>query len=295
MPTEEVAIDPQTAKPQPPYPKQQQPPPGAEQPMRPKADHGEQSYKGYGRLKDKVLLITGADSGIGRAVALAYAREGADVFISYLNEQQDAEATAELVTRAGRRAISVAGDIGKPQHCKTLVEQCLREFGKIDVLINNAAFQARHEAIEEFSDEEFEHTYRTNVFGMFYLCKAALPHLPSGGSIINTSSVQAYQPSSNLLAYASTKGAILTFSKALALTAIKQGVRVNVVAPGPVWTPLVISTTGEESVEKFGEKTPIGRAAQPAELAPVFVFLALPEASYIVGEVYGVGGGMFYG
>lgn len=263
--------------------------------MRPQADHGEQTYKGYGRLKDKAVLITGADSGIGRAVALAYAREGADVLISYLNEEQDARQTEQLVLEAGRRAVCVAGDVGHADHCRKLVERCLTEFRRIDVLINNAAFQARHQSIEEFSDAEFEATYRTNVFGMFYLCKAAMPHLPSWGSIINTSSIQAYHPSENLLAYASTKGAIVTFSKALALSAIKRGVRVNVVAPGPVWTPLVISTTEEEGVEKFGQKAPIGRAAQPAELAPVYVFLALEESSYITGEVFGVGGGLFYG
>lgn len=293
MPKEER--DPRTEKPQPPYPKQQQPPPGEERHMRPQADHGEQTYKGYGRLKDKAVLITGADSGIGRAVALAYAREGADVLISYLNEEQDARQTEQLVLEAGRRAVCVAGDVGHADHCRKLVERCLTEFRRIDVLINNAAFQARHQSIEEFSDAEFEATYRTNVFGMFYLCKAAMPHLPSWGSIINTSSIQAYHPSENLLAYASTKGAIVTFSKALALSAIKRGVRVNVVAPGPVWTPLVISTTEEEGVEKFGQKAPIGRAAQPAELAPVYVFLALEESSYITGEVFGVGGGLFYG
>lgn len=263
--------------------------------MRPRADHGEQTYKGYGRLKDKALLITGADSGIGRAVALAYAREGADVLVSYLSEEEDAQTTAQLVRDAGRKAVCVAGDVGHPEHCRELVECCVREFGRLDVLINNAAFQARHQSIEDFSDAEFEATYKTNVFGMFYLCKAALPHMGPGSSIINTSSIQAYQPSANLLAYASTKGAIVTFSKALSAMAIERGVRVNVVAPGPVWTPLVTSTTAEEGIEKFGQKTPIGRAAQPAELAPVYVFLALPEASYITGEVYGVGGGMFYG
>ena len=291
----EITIDPRTAQPEPPYPRQQQPRPGGEAPLRPQADHGEQSYRGYGRLQDKAVLITGADSGIGRAVALAYAREGADVLISYLNEQEDALATQQLVVEAGRKAVCVPGDIGQAEHCRRLVARCMEEFGKVDVLINNAAFQARHQTIEEFPDDEFEMTYRTNVFGMFYLCKAALPLMQSGASIINTSSIQAYQPSPDLLAYASTKGAIVTFSKALAVMAIEKGVRVNVVAPGPVWTPLIPSTTGEEAVESFGQKAPIGRAAQPAELAPVFVFLALPESSYITGEVFGVGGGMFYG
>lgn len=291
----ESSTDPQVAQPQPPYPRQRQQPPGGEEQLRPEADHGEASYKGYHRLEGKAVLITGADSGIGRAVGLAYAREGADVLISYLNEEKDALVSARLVRDAGRKAVCLPGDIGQADHCKKLVERCLAEFGKIDVLINNAAFQARHETLEEFSDQEFELTFRTNVFGMFYLCKAAMPFMQSGASIINTSSIQAYQPSADLLAYASTKGAIVTFSKALAVMAIEKGVRVNVVAPGPVWTPLIPSTTEEEDVEKFGQKAPIGRAAQPAELAPIFVFLALPEASYITGEVFGVGGGMFYG
>lgn len=287
--------DPREVQPKPPQPKQQQQPPGSEEEMRPRADHGEESYKGYGRLRDRVALITGGDSGIGRAVALAYAREGADVLISYLSEDADADETCRLVTDAGRKGLALAGDIGDEGHCRRLVERCIGEFGRIDILVNNAAFQATHERLEEFSSEEFDHTYRTNVYAMFYLCKAALPHMRPGSVIINTSSIQAYQPTPQLLAYASTKGAIVTFSKALAGLAIDKGVRVNVVAPGPVWTPLIPSTMKEEKVERFGGQTPIARAAQPAELAPTYVFLATPDSGYITGEVIGVGGGMYFG
>ena len=287
--------DPREVHPKPPYPKQRQEPPGREAEMRPKADHGEESYRGHGHMRDRAALITGGDSGIGRAVAIAYAREGADVAISYLSEDEDARETCRLVSEAGRRTFSVPGDIGEESRCRALIERCVEEFGRIDVLVNNAAFQATHDRIEDITAEEFDHTYRSNVYAMFFLCKAALPHMAPGSVIINTSSIQAYQPSPQLLAYASTKGAIVTFSKALAGLAIEQGVRVNVVAPGPVWTPLIPSTMKEEHVEKFGSKAPISRAAQPAELAPTYVFLATPDSGYITGEVVGVGGGLYFG
>jgi len=276
----------------PPLPSQSQQPPGHEAAMQPHADHGEQTYKGSGKLQGKVALITGADSGIGRAVALAFAREGADVLISYLNEDEDARETARWVTDAGRKAVTVPGDIGQEEHCRRLVERALQEFGRLDLLINNAAFQMTHQSIAEFSAEEIEHTFRTNVFAMYYLCKAALPRMQQGGAIINTASIEAYKPKSALLAYAPTKGAIVTFTKALAEEAIKQGIRVNAVAPGPIWTPLIPSTMPEEEVKQFGKQTPMGRPGQPAELAPAYVFLASQDSSYITGEVIGVTGGM---
>lgn len=267
------------------------PPPGRESAMSPKPDHGEQSYRGSGRLTGKVALITGADSGIGRAVALAFAREGADVTIAYLDEHDDARAAARSVEEAGRRALTISGDVTSETHCRSLVDRTIRELGRIDVLVNNAAFQREHEDIADFTAEEIDRTFRTNVYAMFWLCQAALPHLPRGGAIINVASIQAYEPSPTLLAYASTKGAIVTFSKALSKQAIERGVRVNVVAPGPVWTPLIPSTMPDETLESFGKDTPIGRAAQPAELAPAFVFLASDDSRYVTGEVIGVTGG----
>jgi NAD(P)-dependent dehydrogenase (short-subunit alcohol dehydrogenase family) len=291
------AKDPRDIEPKPPFPSQQQSPPGREADMQPLADHGERSYVGHERLRDRIALITGGDSGIGRAVALAFAREGADVVISYLDEDEDEDAreTARLVGEARRRVVAVAGDIGEEAHCEALIAQCFAEFGRLDVLINNAAYQSAHERIEDLDAAEFEHTFRTNVFGMFHLCRAALPRMKPGSAIINTASIQAYQPQPSLLAYAATKGAIVTFSKALAIEAIERGVRVNVVAPGPVWTPLIPSTMPPESVAEFGRSAPIGRAAQPAELAPTYVFLACEDSSYITGEIVGVGGGRFFG
>ncbi len=284
--------NPQDKEPKPPFPEQQQDQvPGIEAEMSPAPDYGETSYRGSGRLAGKAAIITGGDSGIGRAVALAFAREGADVLISYLNEEEDAQKTIQIVEKENRKCLAVAGDITDESHCRTIIERATSEFGKLDILVNNAAFQMSHESIQELSSEEFEKTFRTNIFAMFYLSKAALPKLSEGGAIINTASIQAYQPSPNLLAYAATKGAIVTFSKALSEEAIKQGVRVNVVAPGPVWTPLIPATMPPEQVKTFGQQTPIGRAAQPAELAPVYVFLASDESSYIIGEVVGVTGG----
>src|SRR5919202_834908 len=277
--------------PKPPFPDQPQAMPGKTSAMTPKPDHGEESYKGSGRLSGKRAVITGGDSGIGRAVALAFAREGADVLISYLNEEPDARETCRVVEAAGRKAIAVPGDISQEQHCQQIVQRAVQEFGHIDILVNNAAYQMSHQSIQEISSEEWDHTFRTNIYAMFYLCKAALPHMRQGGTIINTASIQAYQPSSSLLAYAATKGAIVTFSKALSQEAIQQGIRVNVVAPGPICTPLIPSTMPQQQVSQFGQQTPMQRAGQPAELAPAYVFLASQESSYITGEVIGVTGG----
>jgi len=289
--TETKKRDPRHEQKKPPYSSTDQEYPGTEAEMEPKADHGEQSYRGSGKLTGHAALITGADSGIGRAVALAFAREGADVLIAYLNEDQDAQQTAKLVQDAGRKAITVAGDIQDEKHCQQLVQKAFDEFGRLDILVNNAAFQMTHDSIEEFSSEQFDRVFRTNVYAMFYLCKAALPRMKPGSSIINTASIQAFDPSPNLLDYASTKSAIVGFTKALAKMAMKQGVRVNAVAPGPVWTPLIPATMPAEKVKTFGQDTVFGRAAQPSELAPVYVLLASQEGSYITGEVYGVTGG----
>ena len=291
MSTDATQQNPTQQGPQPPFPQQKQEPPGLESEMQPRPDYGEESYQGSGRLQGCGTIITGADSGIGRAVALAFAREGADVLISYLSEDSDAQETAHVVERAGRKAVLVRGDVGREEHCRQIVQRALQEFGRLDVLVNNAAFQMTHERIDELSSEEFDYTFRTNIYATFFLSKAALPHLKEGGSIINTASIQAYEPSPTLLAYAATKGAIVTFTKALAKEAIKKGIRVNAVAPGPIWTPLIPSTMPEQKVEQFGQTTPTQRPGQPAELAPVYVFLASHDASYITGEVIGVTGG----
>jgi len=284
--------DPKQAEAKPPYEQKKIPHPGSDEQMNPKADHGEQSYQGYGRLQDRVALITGGDSGIGRATALAYAREGADVAIAYLpEEEKDATESAGWVERAGRRALRFAGDVRDEQFCNELIERTIREFGKLDILVNNAGFQTTHDSIEEFTTDELDRTFKTNVYGMFWLCRAALPRMKQGSAIINTASIQAFDPSPNLLAYAPTKAAIVNFTKALAPTAMKRGVRVNAVAPGPVWTPLIPSTMPEEKVKSFGKDTAFGRAAQPVELAPLFVFLASNEARFVTGEVYGATGG----
>lgn len=289
--------DPKEDGPKPPFTgqegKDQVAPPGHEQQMTPQADHGEKDYVGAGKLKGKVALITGADSGIGRAVALAFAREGADVVISYLNEHDDARETERLVTEAGQRALVIPGDIGEEAHCQGLVSQTVAQMGKLDVLVNNAAFQKTAEDISEITEEILLRTYRTNVFAQFFLCKAALAEgvMKPGGSIINTCSVQAYKPSPQLLTYASTKGAVVNFTKGLAQLAIKKGIRVNSVAPGPVWTPLIPSTMPKEEAETFGQDTPLGRPAQPKELAPVYVLLASDAAACILGATYAVTNG----
>ena len=265
--------------------------PGKERDLNTPADHGEHSYKGHGRLKDRVALITGADSGIGRAVAIAFAREGADVVIGYLCEHDDAKETARWVQQAGRKSLVIAGDITIEQHCDELVERTFKEFGKVDILVNNAAFQMEHESIEEFTTEEWDRTWRTNVYAMFWLCKKILPRMKPGSTIINTASIQAFDPNPGLLAYAPTKAAIVNYTKALAKWAIKSGVRVNAIAPGPVWTPLIPATLTDEHVKKFGQNTAFERVAQPAELAPLFVFAASEESSYCTGEVFGATGG----
>jgi NAD(P)-dependent dehydrogenase (short-subunit alcohol dehydrogenase family) len=283
--------DPKPQGPSPEYPQPPIDPPGTEAEMTPRADHGEESYRGAGRLKDQVALITGGDSGIGRAIAIAYAREGADVVVSYLEEEQDARETCRWVERAGRKALPIGGDITSERHCESLVERTCKEFGRLDVLVNNAAFQRTYEKIEDITTEEFDRTFKTNIYAMFWLCRAALPRMSPGSVILNTASIQAYDPSPTLLAYASTKGAIVNFTKALSQLAMKRSVRVNAVAPGPVWTPLIPSTLPEDSVKKFGKDTSFGRAAQPAEVAPVYVFLASNDARYVTGEVYGVTGG----
>jgi len=259
--------------------------------MRPTADHGEATYQGSQKLLGRVAVITGGDSGIGRAVALAFAREGADIVIAYLSENDDAATTQRLVEDAGRAAVTISGDIGDPGHCGGVIEAAVAKFGRIDFLINNAAYQMTHSDIQEFTPGELEKTFRTNLFSMFYLTQQAVKHMSPGSVIINTASIQAYQPSHSLLAYAASKGAIVNFTKALSAQLIEKGIRVNAVAPGPVWTPLIPSTMPTDRVKSFGADSPMKRPAQPAELAPVYVFLASTEASYVTGMVYGVTGG----
>jgi NAD(P)-dependent dehydrogenase (short-subunit alcohol dehydrogenase family) len=283
--------DPRNAGPRPPFPKQQQSPPGKTAELTPTPDHGEESYRGADRLKDCVVLVTGGDSGIGRAIAIAFAREGADVAIGYLNEDEDAQDTAEWVRKAGRKAVLIRGDVADESHCRKLVERTLEELGRLDILVNNAAFQRTHEKLWDFTSEEIDRTFRTNIQSMFHLSKAAAARMKPGGSIINTASIQADKPSPSLLAYATTKGAITNFTAGLAQSLAKDGIRVNAVAPGPVWTPLIPSTMPAEQAANFGADSPLGRPAQPAEVAPAFVFLASSDASYISGIVLPVTGG----
>jgi NAD(P)-dependent dehydrogenase (short-subunit alcohol dehydrogenase family) len=295
MTTTHGPMDPRDQYPKPPYPKQQQVPPGSEADLRPKADHGEATYRGAGRLAERVALVTGGDSGIGKAVAIALAREGADVAISYLgaSEETDAADTAGWVEKAGRRALRLPGDIRDENHCQALVDETIAELGHLDILINNAAWQDCGDQIAMVTSEEWRRIFATNLEATFYLSRAALPRMREGGTIINTASIQAYSPSPELLPYAASKGAIVTFTKALAQDpgVLERGLRVNAVAPGPIWTPLIPSTMPAEKSAKFGENTPLGRAGQPAELAPIYVFLAAQESSYITGEVIGVTGG----
>jgi len=272
-------------------PAQQQTPPGVLGEMTPKPDHGEESYQGSGKLAGKRAVITGGDSGIGRAVAIAFAREGADVLIAYLDEHEDARDTAKYVEDAGRKCVLVAGDLADRAHAKTIVPKALEELGGIDILVNNAAFQMSHDSIEEISDEEWDHTIALNLSAMFTLCKDAVPHMRPGSSIVNSSSVNSDMPSPQLAAYAMTKAGIANFTASLAQLYGEKGIRANSVAPGPVWTPLIPSTMPEEKVESFGSNTPLGRAAQPAELAPAYVFLASDEASYVTGARLAVTGG----
>jgi NAD(P)-dependent dehydrogenase (short-subunit alcohol dehydrogenase family) len=291
-PQHAAPVDAQSLHPAPPYPQPAIEPPGLDSEMRPLADHGEDSYRGLGRLTDRRALVTGGDSGIGRAVSLAFAREGADIAISFLpQEQPDADETGRLVRDAGRTCVQLPGDIGDESHCRALIDRTIEELGGLDILVNNAAFQLTHENIEDWSAEELERTFRTNVFAPFWLARAAVSRMPKGSAIINTVSIQAFSPSPQLLPYASSKAALVNFTKALAQSVAERGIRVNAVAPGPVWTPLIPSTMPEDKVRTFGGNTTFGRAAQPVELAPLFVFLASNEARFVTGEVYGATGG----
>jgi NAD(P)-dependent dehydrogenase (short-subunit alcohol dehydrogenase family) len=272
-------------------PEQQQTPPGVLGEMTPKPDHGEESYRGSGKLTGKRAVITGGDSGIGRAVAIAFAREGADVLISYLNEHDDAKDTAKYVEEAGRRCVLIAVDLSDRAHAKTIIPKAVEELGGIDILVNNAAFQMSHQTLDEISDEEWDHTVATNLTAMFVLCKDAVPHMQPGAAIINSSSVNSDMPKPTLAPYAMTKAGIANFTASLAQMYGDKGIRANSVAPGPVWTPLIPSTMPAEDVAAFGSQVPMGRAAQPAELAPVYVLLASDEASYVSGARVAVTGG----
>lgn len=277
--------------PTPPFAAQPQAVPGSQQQMQPVPDCGEQSYVGHARLAGKVALITGADSGIGRAVAIAFAREGADVAISYLDEHEDAKQTAHWVEAAGRQCLLLPGDLAERSQCLAIVDKTVQHFGRIDVLVNNAAFQATHSSLEEIPDEEWLRTVNINVTAMFRICQAALPHMAAGSSIINTSSVNSDMPSPSLLAYATTKGAIANFTAGLAQMLGEKNIRVNSVAPGPIWTPLIVSTMPSEDVTTFGSHTPLKRPGQPVEVAPLYVLLASDESSYVSGSRFGVTGG----
>lgn len=272
-------------------PKQQQEVPGVQSEMTPVPDCGEQTYRGTAKLAGKVAVITGGDSGIGRAVAIAYAREGADVLISYLSEDQDAQETAQYVEEAGRRAVLVRGDVSDPQHCRNIVAKAVEELGKVDILVSNAAFQMSHDTLDEIPDDEWDYTFATNIGAMFHLCKAAVPHMAPGSAIIGSSSVNSDMPSPSLAPYAATKAAIANFCASLAQMLGEKGIRVNSVAPGPIWTPLIPATMPPEKVAEFGADTPLGRAGQPAELAPVYVLLASDDGSYISGARVAVTGG----
>lgn len=272
-------------------PRQHQSPPGQQSAMTPTPDCGETSYVGHGKLEGRAAIITGADSGIGRAVAIAFAREGADVVLSYLSENDDARDTARFVEAAGRKAVLLPGDVASAQHCRDIVAEAVDELGRVDVVVNNAAFQMTHDSIEEVPDEEWDHTIATNLSAMFHLCKAALPHMGPGSSIIGSSSVNSDMPNPTLAPYAATKAAIANLCASLAQLLGPRGIRVNSVAPGPIWTPLIPSTMPEERVEKFGANTALGRPGQPAELAPVYVLLASEDGSYISGARVAVTGG----
>ncbi len=277
--------------PKPPFPPQSQPMPGTTAAMQPRPDHGEASYKGCGRLQGKKAVITGGDSGIGRAVAIAYAREGADILIAYLNEHEDANEVKAFVEKEGRKVVLVAGDLQEASHCRAVIQRAVDELGGIDILVNNAAHQATFSDIGDISDEEWETTFRTNIHAMFYLTKAAVPHMKPGSAIVNTASVNSDMPNPSLLAYATTKGAIQNFTAGLAQLLAEKGIRANAVAPGPIWTPLIPSTMPEEKVKSFGQQVPMKRAGQPAELATAYVMLADPLSSYTSGTTVAVTGG----
>jgi NAD(P)-dependent dehydrogenase (short-subunit alcohol dehydrogenase family) len=285
--------NPQEAGARPEFPQGQQSQPGSEKDMNPQPDYGLESYKGCNKLAGKSAVITGSDSGIGRAIALAYAREGADVIISYKDSDDDAKETQKAVEDSGKKGILFKGDITDENVCHQLIDKAMQAFGKLDILVNNAAYQKYYESIEEITTEEWDKQFKTNIYAMFYLSKYALSKMSEGGSIINTSSIQSYKPKANLLAYATTKGAITTFTKALSHEAIEKGIRVNAVAPGPVWTPLIPASMPDENVKHFGEQSPLGRPAQPVELSPLYVFLASKDASAVIGQIYGATAGEF--
>jgi NAD(P)-dependent dehydrogenase (short-subunit alcohol dehydrogenase family) len=289
---EPVLIDPRTKYPVPPFPRQHQEPPGEQSTMQPVPDCGEQSYVGSNKLSGRRAVITGGDSGIGRAVAIAYAREGADVLISYLDEHGDAEATAQLVRNAGCQCVLVPGDIQEQAHCHAIIQRAVDELGGVDILVNNAAFQMSHKDLQEFTAEELDRTFRTNVFATFFLTQAAVPHMQPGSSVINSASINADKPNATLVAYAATKGALQNLTGGLAQLLAEKGIRVNCVAPGPVWTPLIPSTMDAEKASKFGEQVPFKRPAQPAELAAAYVMLASEGASFISGATVAVTGGV---
>lgn len=285
-------VDPRKAYAQPPFDGQQKiGMPAATDDMTPMPDHGEENYRGSGKLAGLSALITGGDSGIGRAVAISYAREGANVAINCLSNTTDAEKTAELVEQAGVKAAVLRGDLREEQFCKSLVDQAANELGGLQILVNNAAYQETGDSLDDFSTELFDRIFKTNVYAIFWLSRAAMDYLPPGGSIINTASIQGYDPGGYLLPYATTKSALLGMTKAMAKLAIDKGIRVNAVAPGPVWTPLIPGTMPEKKIENFGGNTLFERPAQPCELAPLYVWLASPEASYVTAEVFGCTGG----
>lgn len=292
-PDQSVKQNPVNQYPKPPFSRQPQEPPGLASKMTPRPDHGETSYQGSGRLVGRKALVTGGDSGIGRAAAIAFAREGADVAINYLPvEEPDAREVVQLIRAAGRKAVAIPGDIRDEKFCNQLVAQAVRELGGLDILVNNAGKQQAVDSIADLTTEQFDSTFKTNVYAMFWITKAAIPHLRPGASIINTSSVQAYDPSENLLDYAQTKSAQVAFTKSLAKQLAKRGIRVNAIAPGPYWTPLQVSGGQPQSaIVQFGSDSPMGRPGQPAELAPTYVLLASQESSYATGQVYGASGG----
>ncbi|MEA2259183.1 MAG: hypothetical protein QOJ51_2008, partial [Acidobacteriaceae bacterium] len=288
-------IDPRERFPKPPFPQEEQSGYGSSNQLNPPADYGEKSYHGYGRLTGRAALLTGADSGIGRAVALCFAKEGADVLFAYLkgdrDEQKDAEETVRLVEAAGRKAVAIAGDVRKKAFCQELVRRTMEEYGRLDILVNNAAFQRTYDKLTEIPEEEFDRTYRTNVYGTFFLTQAALPEMKPGGVILNTCSIESYEPKDQLAPYASTKAALVSLTKSFSKECIELGIRVNGVAPGPVWTPLIPATMPKEQVRNFGKSSLFQRPAQPVEQAAIFVFLASDDASYVTGEIYGATGG----
>jgi NAD(P)-dependent dehydrogenase (short-subunit alcohol dehydrogenase family) len=284
-------VDPRKRFAQPPFPQEQQEGSGSAAQLNPPAEYGERSYQGHQRLAGRTALITGADSGIGRAVALCFAKEGADVVFGYLDESEDAEETVRLVEATGRRAVAIAGDLQKKASAQELVRRTIEEFGRLDILVNNAAFQRTYDKLEDISEEEFDRTYRTNVYGTFFLTQAALPEMKAGGVIINTVSIEAFEPEQMLAPYASTKAALVSLTKSFSKMCMERGIRVNGVAPGPVWTPLIPATMPTEQVQQFGKSSSFGRPAQPVEQAAIFVFLASDDASYVTGEIYGATGG----